>query len=361
MNKTVLCIIFGGASSEYEISLRSAASVIRNADPERFELVTLSILRDGRQFLYNGDVDKIEDGSFADDLENLYPAVISPCPAHHGLALFNKAEGSFSIKRVDVFFPVVHGENCEDGNLQGLLKLSGVPYIGSDVRGSAVSMDKSITKALLEKTGIPMAKWYLFRREKDLDASVAECEKEIDYPIFVKPCGTGSSVGVSRADDREALVTALENAFRYDTKVLAEETIVGSEIEVAVMDTLENGKRELFVSLPGELVANAEFYDYDTKYKNDTAEYYIPARLSQSQMDEVRAYAKTVFRTLDCRGLSRVDFFITANGFIFNEINTLPGFTSISMYPKLMENMGLSYSELITRLVQYALEENPKG
>lgn len=355
MAKTTLCIIFGGASSEYEVSLRSAAGVIRNVDREKFDVLTLGILRDGRQFLYVGDVDNIENGSFELDTQNLLPAVISPCPAHHGLAVFNKAEGTYKIENVDVFFPVVHGENCEDGNLQGLLKLSGVPYIGSDVRGSAVSMDKSITKALLEKTGIPMAEWYLFRKERDLDASIAECEAKISYPIFVKPCGTGSSVGVSKASDRKELVAALENAFRYDSKVLAEETIVGSEIEIAVMDTLEDGKRGLFVSLPGELTPNEVFYDYDTKYKNDTASFYIPARLSEEKMREAMGYAETVFRTLDCRGLSRVDFFSTENGFVFNEINTLPGFTSISMYPKLMANMGISYTELITRLAEYAL------
>ncbi len=355
MSKTVLCIIFGGASSEHEISLRSAAGVIRNVDRDKFEVKTLAILRDGRQFLYNGEVDRIEDGSYVEDTERLLPAVISPCPAHHGLAVFNKAEGTFRIENVDVFFPVVHGENCEDGNLQGLLKLSGVKYIGSDVRGSAVSMDKSVTKALLEQTDIPMADWYLFRRENDINKSIAECEEKISYPIFIKPCGTGSSVGVSRADDREALVKALEHAFKYDAKVLAEETIVGSEIEVAVMDETVDGKRSLFVSLPGELVTGEGFYDYDTKYKNDTAQFYIPARLSPERIKEVQGYAEKVFRTLDCRGLSRVDFFATENGLVFNEINTLPGFTSISMYPKLMENMGISYSELITRLAEWAL------
>lgn len=355
MTKTVMCVIFGGASSEYEISLRSAAGVIRNVDREKFELRTLAILRDGRQFLYCGDVSRIEDGSFINDSENLLPAVISPCPAHHGLAVFNKEQGTYRIDRIDVFFPVVHGENCEDGNLQGLLELSGVKYIGCDVRGSAVSMDKSLTKALLEGKGIPMADWYLFRRENDLEKSVAECEKKLDYPIFIKPCGTGSSVGVSKAEDREALIKALENAYRYDSKVLAEETIVGSEVEVAVMDENKNGERTLFVSLPGELVTSEEFYDYDTKYVNDTTEFHIPARLSEKKTAEVRGYAEKVFRTLDCRGLSRVDFFSTEKGFVFNEINTLPGFTSISMYPKLMANMGISYSELITKLAEYAM------
>lgn len=351
MNKTVLCVIFGGASSEYEISLRSAASVIRNVDREKFQLETLAILRDGRQFLYRGEVEKIEDGSFVNDAENLLPAVISPCPAHHGIVIFNKAEGTYKLLNIDVFFPVVHGENCEDGNLQGLLKLSGVPFVGSDNRGSAVGMDKSLTKALLERENIPMADWYLFRREKDLNESIAECEKSLSYPIFVKPCGTGSSVGVSKAENREALIKALDAAYKYDSKVLAEETISGSEIEVAVMDTVEG----VFASFPGELVMGEGFYDYDTKYKNSTAQFYIPARLSGERLDKARQLAKKIFKALDCRGLSRVDFFATEKGLVFNEINTLPGFTSISMYPKLMDNMGIEYGELITRLVEYAM------
>ncbi len=356
MAKTVLCVIFGGKSSEYEISLRSAASVLREINRELFDVKQLAILRDGRQFLYTGSFEKIENGIFETDSENLLPAIISPCPAHHGILVLNKNKKTYENVKIDVFLPIVHGENCEDGNLQGLLKLSEVPFVGSDVRGSAICMDKSITKALLEKTDIPMAKWYLFRSEKNLTESVIECEQKINYPIFIKPCGTGSSVGVSKAENRQELLNALKKAFSYDKKVLAEETIVGSEIEVAVMDINDGGKRSLLVSEPGELVSNAQFYDYDTKYINSNAEYYIPARISEEKAKKICESAEIIFRALDCRGLSRVDFFSKKEGFVFNEINTLPGFTSISMYPKLMQNMGISYSDLITKLVMYTLE-----
>ncbi len=351
MNKLKLCVIFGGASSEHEISCRSAASVLRQADGEKYDIVKLAILRDGRQFLYNGSIEKIEKCEFSGDTENLIPAVISPCPAHHGLMVLDREKGTFKIVKIDAFLPIVHGENCEDGNLQGLLKLSGVPFVGCDNRSSAVCMDKSLTKALLEKTDIPMAKWHLFYRGRDVEEGVVWCEENLKYPIFVKPCGTGSSVGVAKAENREEFLSALEAAFRFDEKVLAEETIVGSEVEVAVLQD----KNGLLVSLPGELIPGSDFYDYDDKYKNDTASFYIPARLNAEQTEEVRRFAEEVFVHLDCRNLSRVDFFKTENGFVFNEINTLPGFTSISMYPKLIENMGVSYTELIDRLVSSVL------
>ena len=348
LSRKTVCIIFGGQSSEYEVSLLSASGMITNIDREKYEVLTLAILKDGRQFLYNGAVEKIADGSFAEDSAHLIPAIISPCPAHHGLVEFNKAEGTYKVINVDAFLPAVHGENCEDGNLQGLMKLSGVKFAGSDNKGSAVAMDKSITKALLEKFDIPMADWYLFKKGKDLTEGISECEKKLSFPIFVKPCGTGSSVGVSKAENREELEKAIKLALTYDEKVLCEETIVGTEIEVAVMDT-PNG---VFASLPGELSSNEGFYDYDNKYKNDTTSFYIPARLDGEKTEKVRELAKTIFKALDCRGYSRVDFFNSEKGLIFNEINTLPGFTKISMFPKLMENMGISYKELITQLIE---------
>ncbi|MBE6651675.1 MAG: D-alanine--D-alanine ligase [Ruminococcaceae bacterium] len=355
MTKTRLCIIFGGASSEHEVSCMSAASVIKNLNAEKYELFCLGILKDGRQFLYNGDTEKINDSSFAEDTEHLVPAIISPCPAHHGIMILNKAEGTFKIQTIDCFFPVVHGENCEDGNLQGLLKLSGVPFVGSDNRGSAVCMDKAITKTILETVGIPMADWRLFK-EDYTDEDIAFCEEKLGYPMFVKPAGTGSSVGVSKVANREELICAVKSALRYDPKVLVEEYIKGAEIETAVLDTLVNGERVTVASRPGEIDPGSEFYDYDTKYVNDTTKYYLPARLPKETLEEVRGLAIKIFLALDCRGLSRVDFFASEKGIIFNEINTLPGFTKISMYPKLMNEYGIPYSELIDKLIDYAKE-----
>lgn len=351
MEKIKLCIIFGGASSEHEVSCMSASSVIKNIDAEKYEILSLGILKDGRQFLYTGDVERIADASFAEDSANLVPAVISPCPAHHGLMVLNKVEGTFKIVAIDCFFPVVHGENCEDGNLQGLLKLSGVPFVGSDNRGSAVSMDKAITKTILGTIDIPMANWRLFRNDYT-EADIIWCEEHLCYPMFVKPAGTGSSVGVSKVRDRQALIEAVKKALVYDAKVLVEEYIEGAEIETAVLDTFEG----TVASNPGEIVPNSDFYDYDTKYVNDTTSYYLPARLPKDTLEEIREMAVKIFHALDCRGLSRVDFFVGKKGIVFNEINTLPGFTKISMYPKLMTEYGIPYGKLIDMLVEYAVK-----
>ncbi|MBR5818346.1 MAG: D-alanine--D-alanine ligase, partial [Clostridia bacterium] len=355
MSKLKLCIIFGGMSSEHEVSCMSAASVIDNINPEKYELFKMGILKDGRQFLYVGDNSKIADATFAEDSENLIPAIISPCPAHHGIMILNKAEGKFKIQNIDCFLPIVHGENCEDGNLQGLLKLSGVSYVGSDNRGSAVSMDKACTKTLLENLDIPMAPWRLFRRGDDIESCIEECEREFGYPLFVKPAGTGSSVGVVKAKNKTEFENAFLGALRYDDKVLVEEYIKGSEIEVAVLDTKNNGVRKTIASYPGELVPGSDFYDYDTKYINDTATYHIPARISDGDTEKIRDLAIKIFRALDCRGLARVDFFVGDGGIVFNEINTLPGFTKISMYPKLMAHFGTDYPTLIDKLIEYAI------
>lgn len=355
MSKTKLCIIFGGASSEHEVSCMSAASVIKNLNAEKYELFCLGILKDGRQFLYTGNVESIGNASFAEDTKNLIPAVISPCPAHRGLMILDKKEGPFRIQPLDCFFPVVHGENCEDGNLQGLLKLSGVPFVGSDNRGSAVCMDKAITKTVLQAVGIPMADWRLFKKHYD-DSDLQQCEDDLGYPMFIKPAGTGSSVGVSKVRNREELKLALDKALKYDTKVLVEEYIEGAEIETAVLDLMCDGKRVTVASNPGEIDPGSDFYDYDTKYVNNTTKYYIPARLPADTLREVRELAVKIFLALDCRGLSRVDFFAGKKGIIFNEINTLPGFTKISMYPKLMAEYGITYSELIDLLIDYAKE-----
>ncbi len=353
--KLKLCIIFGGASSEHEVSCMSAGSVIANIDKSKYDLSFLAILKDGREYLYEGDESKIADATFVLDEENLIPAVISPSPAHHGLMVL---EGeSYRIKKIDCFFPVVHGENCEDGKLQGLLSLSGVPYVGSDNRGSAVAMDKAIAKTILETENIPMARWHLFRKGEYGESDIIWCEKNLGYPMFVKPAGTGSSVGVSKVKSRDKLILALENAHRYDDKVLVEEFIDGAEIETAVLDVYLDGERKTLVSNPGELELGSEFYDYDTKYISDNTTYHIPARLDTETMEKVRSLAVKIFRKLDCEGLSRVDFFASKKGIVFNEINTLPGFTKISMYPKLMAEYGLSYTELIDKLIEFAKEK----
>lgn len=353
MKKLSVCVLFGGMSPEHEVSLRSAESVLNNISKEKYNVFPVGITKDGDWILFTGsDYSMLPDGTW-EDYENNRRATISPVRGQ-GLLTF---EGDCVVReRIDVVFPVLHGENGEDGTVQGLLQLAGIPYVGSGVAASAVAMDKTLTKLAAGQAGIPQADWMLVRREEmdlHMDQVLDAVEQKFRYPVFVKPAGTGSSVGVSKAGDRQALMAALENAAVYDRKVLVEEFIHGREIEVAVM-----GNDNPVASVCGEIDPGAEFYDYETKYVTDTSRAYIPARISEAAEETVRDMAVRVYGALGCRGLSRVDFFVTLEGerAVFNEINTLPGFTSISMYPKLFSASGIPYDELIDQLLALALE-----
>ena len=259
-------------------------------------------------------------------------------------------------ERIDVVFPVLHGENGEDGAMQGLLQMAGIPYVGPHVAASAVAMDKTLTKLVVDHAGVPQAAWKLVRRNElrnHMENTLTALENRFSYPMFVKPAGTGSSVGVSKAADRDALRKALEFAAKYDDKILVEEFIHGREIEVAVM-----GNENPVASIAGEIDSGADFYDYDAKYVTDTSVAYIPARIPEDVEEIVREAAVKVYSAIGCQGLSRVDFFVTyeENRVVFNEINTLPGFTSISMYPKLFAASGIEYTDLIDELLKLAME-----
>ena len=261
-------------------------------------------------------------------------------------------------EQIDVVFPVLHGENGEDGAVQGLLQLSGIPYVGPHISASAVAMDKTLTKLVADQAQVCQAKWLLVRNSEldtRMDAVLDQVEAAFSYPVFVKPAGTGSSVGVSKAADRAALKDALLCAGTYDEKILVEEFISGAEVEVAVM-----GNENPVASICGEIDSGADFYDYDAKYLTDTSVAYIPARISEETSEQVREAAVRIYSAIGCQGLSRVDFFVTYEGnrVVFNEINTLPGFTSISMYPKLFAASGISYSQLIDELLRLAMEND---
>ncbi len=346
-----LCCLFGGESTEYEVSLRSVTSVIENADPEKYHIIPVGITRDGKWYLYDGPTAAIARDEWWQDAAHIRPAMISPSKGDRCLLVLD-ADGYRKLP-LDVVFPVMHGAHCEDGTLQGLLGLSGIPFVGPDCRSSAVCMDKATTKAVLNNFDIPQAKAeFVTRREltDDFDA-VAERVGKLGYPVFVKPSSTGSSIGVSKVRTPAALYAAIESAAQFDDVVLVEEFINGREIEVAVM-----GNEAPVASICGEIDPGSDFYDYETKYVSDTASYYIPARLPGEASDAIRKTACEIYRRLGCAGLSRVDFFYTAEGrYIFNEINTLPGFTSISMYPKLFMASGMTYAEVIDRLVELAL------
>ncbi|MBR4863741.1 MAG: D-alanine--D-alanine ligase [Oscillospiraceae bacterium] len=353
MRKISVCVLFGGISPEHPVSLRSAESVLNQMDPEKYNLFPVGITREGKWLLYGGtDYSLLPDGSWERHPDNC-EATISPI---RGQGLLQFRDGAVTSSWIDVVFPVLHGENGEDGAMQGLLQMAGIAYVGSHVATSAVAMDKTLTKLVMDRAGIPQAKWLLVRASdlaSNMEGAVRAVEERFSYPCFVKPAGTGSSVGVSKAKDRESLEKALLCAGQYDEKILVEEFIHGREIEVAVM-----GNRNPVASVCGEIDSGAEFYDYEAKYVSDTSVAYIPARISQSVAEQVRELAVKAYREMDCKGLSRVDFFVTYadDRIVFNEINTLPGFTSISMYPKLFAASGIAYSDLIDKLLQLALE-----
>ena len=354
MKKWNVGILFGGMSPEHAVSLRSAESVLNNLDPEKYDIYPVGITRDGRWFHYNStDYSKLPGGEWEQNPDNRLVA-ISPVRGQ-GLLCFE--EGCVTTVQLDVVFPVLHGENGEDGAIQGLMQLAGIPCVGPGVAASAVSMDKSLTKLVVDRIGQRQADWELVHREdlhRRMEAILANLQQRFTFPMFVKPAGTGSSVGVSKATDALSLQAALLSAAEYDEKILVEEFIRGKEVEVAVM-----GNSSPIASVCGEIDAGADFYDYDAKYITDTSVAYIPARIDEDVAEQVRDSAVKIYAALGCCGLSRVDFFVTEDGQpVFNEINTLPGFTSISMYPKLFEASGVAYSDLLDQLLKLAVEEN---
>lgn len=335
------------------MSLRSAESVLNNMNPEKYNVFPVGITKDGNWILYAGkDYSQLPNGQWRDHPGNRSVA-ISPVRGQ-GLLTF---EGDCVVREmIDVVFPVLHGENGEDGAMQGLLQMAGIPYVGPHVSASAVAMDKTLTKLVADNAGISQADWYLAHNsslQNQMDRILDEIEEKFTYPVFVKPAGTGSSVGVSKAADRSSLREALLQAGIYDEKILVEEFIQGCEVEVAVM-----GNENPVASVCGEIDSGADFYDYDAKYVTDTSVAYIPARIPEDTAEYIRDLAVKIYSAIGCKGLSRVDFFVTygENRVVFNEINTMPGFTSISMYPKLFSASGVAYSELIDTLLRLAME-----
>ena len=347
-----LLVIFGGCSSEYSVSLRSAASVLRNLDSSKYNVITLGITKDGAWYLYNGDIDSIENDCWFND-EDTTPAILSPDKKDKSLIVHNDM-GAYEKIAIDVIFPVLHGKNGEDGTIQGIFELAGIPYVGCGLLASGMCMDKAVTNTLADAAGIDGAKWAAFTETEYREGRVnlAAIEEKLGYPIFVKPANAGSSVGISKAHNQMELLAALDLAFKNDYKAVLEETLVGREIECAVM-----GNSQPVASCIGEILPTAEFYDFDAKYIDNSTGLAIPADLPESLREKVRAAAVNAYRTMGCEGLSRVDFFLCDDGRIcLNEINTLPGFTSISMFPKLFGQVGIPYSELLDRLIEYAEE-----
>lgn len=354
MSKKRIAVLFGGVSSEHEVSRMSAASILRNIPRDKYEVLTVGISKTGRWFLYKGDMEGILDGSWEHHPQNL-PAFLSPDSSIHGLLILQ--DDTYEAVRIDAVIPVLHGKNGEDGTMQGLFQLAGIPFVGCDATSSAACMDKVITNIMLEHAGIPQAAFtwlYFSDYQKDPAGSIATVESALkQYPVFVKPANAGSSVGVSKASNPQELAAAIEKAGKEDRKILIEENIVGQEVECAVL-----GNDSPTASQVGEIAPSSDFYDYDDKYINGTSGLYIPAHIDESTSHKLRDRALAAYRLMGCSGLARVDFFVRESDgeVLLNELNTLPGFTSISMYPKLMEADGVPTGELIDRLITLAFE-----
>ena len=350
MSKRSVAVIFGGASSEYEVSLRSASFVISGVDREKYDLTMVGITKKGQWFFYTGPENAIADDNW-NRPEYVTPAVLPPDPSYHGLLVFEK--DSLRTIPLDVIFPVLHGKNGEDGTIQGVFQMAQIPFVGCGVLSSAVCMDKAITHTILDQAGVPNAMWadvYPWDLES-FDELEAELSDTLGYPMFIKPANAGSSVGVSKAVDKTALLEGLKLAFQHDGKAIVEEFIKGREVECAVF-----GNHGPKASVLGEIAPKKEFYDYEAKYEDDSTDLYIPARIPAETADLVRELALAAFESLGCEGLARVDFFVQDDGIILNEVNTLPGFTGISMYPMLWAQRGLDGGKLIDRLIELAFE-----
>jgi D-alanine-D-alanine ligase len=367
-----VAVLYGGRSGEHEVSLRSAASVIRHLDASRYDVIPIGIDKQGRWHV--NDVSLLEKGGekSSQALPAIHPdAPAVALPSHptangQGTGLVPAGPGAMGKAiGVDVIFPVMHGTYCEDGTMQGLLELADVPYVGCGVLASAVGMDKDVAKRLIQGAGLPIVPYIALKVDswkKDRASVERQVRSELGYPCFVKPANAGSSVGVHKVKAEADLSAALTDSFRYDMKVLIEKAISAREIEVSVLENPDSSDTPL-VSVAGEIAPTHEFYSYESKYLDDNgAVLTIPAKLSPEQAARAQEIGRRAFVALECEGMARVDMFVDrgTGEFYFNEINTLPGFTSISMYPKLWEASGLGYSELLAKLIELALTRHAR-
>ena len=352
MSKIRVLLLFGGRSAEHEVSVVSARSVYAAIDREQYDVVLAGIDQQGRWYFGGKDSESLSLSTFVPDEQ--VPARLSTTGPYLVSEDGNYLPGS----EFDVVFPLLHGPYGEDGTVQGLLELAGLAYVGAGVAASAVGMDKVLARAIFTASGLPQTQYSVIMRSDWRRAQVSVLERlegEHDYPLFVKPANLGSSVGISKAHDRQGLQAGLELASQYDTKLIIERSVENArELECAVL-----GNEYPKASGVGEIIPGAEFYDYTTKYIDDRSELVVPAVLEKSETESIRALAIRTFKAIDCSGLARVDFFMRPDGSVLvNEINTMPGFTPISMYPKLWAAAGVAYGDLIDRLIQFGLERH---
>lgn len=343
-------ILFGGKSAEHEVSLQSAKNVVDAIDKDKYEVSLIGIDKAGRWLLPNQSHYLLNESNpklIKLNNENVQSVTLVP---QSGGELTNLTDSELHAA-IDIVFPILHGPFGEDGTVQGLLKLANIPFVGASVLGSAIGMDKDVMKRLLRDAGIPVPKFLVFKKGHPIEFEAAS--NELGLPLFIKPANLGSSVGISKVKNKEEFDKAVIDAFSYDTKIIVEEAIIGREIECSVL-----GNQEPIVSVPGEILPNHEFYSYEAKYTDENgAALKIPADIPEETKKNIQELAIKTFKTLECEGLGRVDFFLKENGeLVVIEINTIPGFTKISMYPLLWEASGVPYTKLIDRLIQLAIE-----
>ncbi len=352
MDKLNVALIFGGKSGEHEVSLASSASIYTHIDKNKYNVFTIGITKDGRWMYYEGNEENIKNGEWINLANKNVEINLVPVGNREVGIVFEDGR----VEKIDVLFPVLHGPYGEDGTIQGLFEISQIPYVGCGVLASSVGMDKLICKKVFSQIGLPQVDYTYTNKwsfNKNTEEELNSIEEKLNYPIFVKPANLGSSVGISKANNRQELLSGINEALKFDSRIVLEQGINAREIEVAVL-----GNDEVEASIAGEIKPGKDFYDYEDKYINGASTYDIPANINDKDMENIRQMAIEAFKGIDGKGLSRVDFFIDKNsGEIFiNEINTLPGFTNISMYPKMWEATGLEYSGLIDSLIELALD-----
>jgi D-alanine-D-alanine ligase len=354
MKRKKVAVFFGGRSGEHVVSLRSAASIMEAIDPDLYEVIAVGISREGKWFCGPDAWLSLWEQRIPSEA---YPAVMLTDPSRPGLLVQSaRSPEKWQYMALDLAFPVLHGPYGEDGTIQGLFEMAGIPYVGSGVLASSTAMDKVVMKSLFEKIGLPITPYQFFfhwQWKEEQKNKLQKVESKLGFPCFVKPANLGSSVGVARVRDAEDLIEAVNHAFLYDEKVIVEKYVEGREIECSVL-----GDIEAEASVPGEVVPCNEFYDYRAKYIDERSEIIIPADLSEAMVKKVQELSLSAFQAVEAGGLARVDFFVnpTKDTVIVNEINTMPGFTSISMYPKMWEASGVSYRELVGRLLELAVK-----
>ncbi|MCM1161661.1 MAG: D-alanine--D-serine ligase VanG [Roseburia sp.] len=364
MNIINIAVIFGGCSSEYPVSLQSAHAILSNLDRSKYQVYPIGITKEGRWFHYKGDYDGILKDIWHEQTENCIPAILSPDKAHHGI--LQMQSGKAVIIPVDAIFPVLHGKNGEDGTMQGLIELSGIPLIGCGTLSSALCMDKERAHRLAAAHGIAVPKAVVLekgqwekkqklRQETEIGAEnyIMNQVEALGFPLFVKPLRAGSSFGITKVSKKQQLSASIEQAFQYDSIVIVEENIDGFEVGCAIL-----GNEELIVGRVDEIELSQGFFDYTEKYTLKSSKIHMPARIDEEAEEQIKKTAKTIYKALGCQGFARVDMFVTKAGeIVFNEVNTIPGFTSHSRFPNMMKGIGMSFGEILDKVIELGVTQ----